>query len=127
MLAFARLQSRMEWTGAGRRVFLFGLYDQSAGESMDLLNIFALIVLVTLVVSIVAGALVVGWLPGRIASRRGHPQADAIAVCGWLGLLTLGILLPIAYIWAFLKSSPEAAAAKPASGPPTPPATESGE
>ena len=40
-------------------------------------------------------------LPGRIARQRNHPQADAIAVCGWCGAITLGILSPLAFIWAY--------------------------
>ncbi|MEK6248835.1 MAG: DUF3302 domain-containing protein [Planctomycetales bacterium] len=32
---------------------------------------------------------------------RNHPQADAISVCGWWGVLTMGLLLPLAYIWAY--------------------------
>jgi hypothetical protein len=71
---------------------------------MNLLDLFALIILLTLLVAIVGGALFLGWLPGRIARRRNNPQAEAIAVCGWMGLLTLGILLPLAYIWAFWNS-----------------------
>jgi hypothetical protein len=67
------------------------------------LDIFALVVIVLLVAVIVIGALLIGALPGRIARRRGHPQADAISVCGWLGLLTLGLLWPVAMIWAHLK------------------------
>ena len=70
---------------------------------MDVLSIFALVVLLVLLGTVVAGALVLGWLPGHLAVQRGHPQADAIRICGWLGLLTLGILLPVAFIWAFLK------------------------
>ncbi|MCP3440642.1 DUF3302 domain-containing protein [Bradyrhizobium sp. CCGUVB14] len=42
-----------------------------------------------------------GKLPGETASRRGHPQATAIAVCGWLGLL-FPPLWPVALIWAYL-------------------------
>jgi hypothetical protein len=44
-----------------------------------------------------------GELPGKIARNRNHPQADAIHVCGWLGLVTLGILWPIALIWSLIK------------------------
>jgi len=40
-------------------------------------------------------------LPGRIARDRQHPQADAISVCGWWGVITMGLLLPLAYIWAY--------------------------
>jgi len=71
---------------------------------MDLLDVFALIVLCVLVLSVVGGALVLGALPGKIAAQRGHPQAAAINVCGWLGLLTLGILWPIAFIWAYMQT-----------------------
>lgn len=39
-------------------------------------------------------------IPGHIARDRGHPQAQAITVCGYLGLL---FLLPwlVAIVWAF--------------------------
>lgn len=73
------------------------------GATNMLLDIFALIVLLTLLVTIVGGALVLGWLPGRLAAQRNHPQADAIRICGWLGLITAGLLLPIAYIWVFIR------------------------
>ena len=42
-----------------------------------------------------------GKLPGETAHARGHPQAAAITVCGWLGLLFLP-LWPIAMVWAYL-------------------------
>ncbi len=42
-----------------------------------------------------------GSLPGAIARSRGHPQADAINVCGWMGILTL-VLWPIAMVWAHI-------------------------
>ncbi|MBR0819896.1 DUF3302 domain-containing protein [Bradyrhizobium liaoningense] len=42
-----------------------------------------------------------GGLPGAIARARNHPQADAIAICGWMGILTL-VLWPLALIWAYL-------------------------
>src|SRR5262245_18061451 len=71
--------------------------------AMELLDIFALLVLLTLAATVVGAALVLGWLPGHLAAKRGHPQAAAIRICGWLGLITLGILLPIAFIWAFLR------------------------
>jgi hypothetical protein len=29
---------------------------------------------------------ILGALPGNIARSRAHPQADAINMCGWLGL-----------------------------------------
>jgi hypothetical protein len=39
--------------------------------------------------------------PGKIAQQRNHPQADAINVCGWWGAITMGILSPLAFIWAY--------------------------
>jgi hypothetical protein len=42
-----------------------------------------------------------GRLPGETAHTRGHPQASAITVCGWLGLLFLPFW-PIALVWAYL-------------------------
>ncbi len=48
-----------------------------------------------------------GGLPGDIARARNHPQAKAISICGWMGLITL-IMWPVAMVWAYLN---------PAAGP----------
>jgi hypothetical protein len=45
--------------------------------------------------------------PGKIARQRNHPQAEAIAVCGWWGVITFGLLLPVAWIWAYTKTAAE--------------------
>ena len=66
-----------------------------------LIDIFALVILIILAVAIVAAWILLGVMPGRIAKQRNHPQADAIVVCGWCGVLTMGLLLPVAYIWAY--------------------------
>ena len=65
------------------------------------MSYFALAVLLILAAAAVVIWVVLGYLPGRIARDRNHPQADAISVCGWWGLLTMGLLLPVAYIWAY--------------------------
>ena len=68
---------------------------------MDGLSIFALVILIILVAAAVA---LWGWLaiwPGRIARSRNHSRADSIAVCGYWGAITLGLLMPIAFIWAY--------------------------
>ena len=70
---------------------------------MDFLSLFALFVLVTIVSTGIGLALLLGYLPGRIARERDHPQAEAVNVCGWIGLLTAGVLLPVAYVWAYWK------------------------
>jgi hypothetical protein len=74
-------------------------------ESMTGLDYFTFVVLAMLIAAAVAIAFFLGSLPGKIASDRGHPQADAIRVAGWLGLLTLGLLFPFALIWAYTRPS----------------------
>ncbi len=42
-------------------------------------------------------------LPGQTATERGHPQAEAINVLGWIGLL-LGVApWLVALVWAHMK------------------------
>jgi hypothetical protein len=52
-------------------------------------------------------------LPGQKALDRNHPQADAINVLGWVGLLFGGIPWLIALVWAYTDpfASPSSAAA----------------
>jgi hypothetical protein len=68
---------------------------------MSFIDLFALIILIVLVAAAIAVWVILGMMPGRIARQRQHPQADAINICGWWGVITLGILLPVAYIWAY--------------------------
>jgi len=70
---------------------------------MSFLDVFALLILAILLVTVIAVVGVLGALPGRIARKREHPQADAIAVAGWMGLLFFGVLWPLALIWAYLR------------------------
>ncbi len=70
---------------------------------MIMLDWFALVILLILLGCFVGAFVALGMAPGKIARERKHPQADAISVCGWWGVLTLGILLPIAFIWAYSK------------------------
>lgn len=70
---------------------------------MSGLDLFALIVLLVIAASVLAAAIVLARLPGQIAKKRRHPQADAIGVAGWLGILGAGIFWPLALIWAFTK------------------------
>ena len=70
------------------------------------LNVFALVVLIVLVAAVLVIAALIGAAPGRIARERNHPQAEAINVCGWLGLVTLGVPWIVAMIWAYAKPLP---------------------
>src|SRR5262245_46703179 len=62
-----------------------------------------LTLVVLCVVPVLAAYIVyrLGKLPGDIARSRNHPQADAINICGWMGLITL-VLWPLALVWAYL-------------------------
>lgn len=65
------------------------------------LDVFALIVLAVMVSSGLGIWAMLGMFPGKIARERNHPQAEAISICGWCGAITMGILSPIAFIWAY--------------------------
>ena len=67
------------------------------------LILIALIVLIVLIAVVIAAWLMVAMMPGQIAKKRGHPQAEAINVMGWWGAITMGVLAPIAWVWAFTK------------------------
>jgi uncharacterized protein DUF3302 len=71
---------------------------------IEIFDIMAFIVFGVLLVAAVIVIVELGSLPGKIARDRGHPQAAAVNVAGWLGLATMGILWPLALIWAFWKS-----------------------
>jgi hypothetical protein len=65
-------------------------------------DIFAWIVLVILVISVVALSCIVGWLPGHIAKSRKHPWAEAVTVAGWVTLICGFALWPVVLIWAYV-------------------------
>lgn len=65
-------------------------------------DVFAWIVLVILAACLVAVFCIAGWLPGHIAKTRGHPQAVAVTVAGWVTLIFGFALWPVALIWAYV-------------------------
>lgn len=69
-----------------------------------ILDIFALIVIGVLISFVIWLVVKLGPLPGNIAKQRGHPQADAIQVLGWIGVITLGFAWPFALVWAYTRS-----------------------
>ena len=44
-----------------------------------------------------------GNMPGEIARKRNHPQAEAITALGWIGLITMGLSWFVAMVWAYYK------------------------
>ena len=67
------------------------------------LDVFTFVVMFVLLTALAILIKILGALPGNIARSRAHPQADAINVCGWLGIVTLGLLWPVALIWAYTR------------------------
>jgi hypothetical protein len=69
------------------------------------LEVLALVVLGVLVAAAIALVVVLGRMPGKIARGREHPQADAVGVLGWIGVVTLGLAWPVALVWAYTRPS----------------------
>ena len=69
---------------------------------MSALDIFAWIVLAVLLATAVATIVALGMMPGRIARKRGHPWADAVAVGSWATLVFCFVLWPLVLIWAYV-------------------------
>ena len=61
------------------------------------------LILVVLVVIAILVFLKLGALPGAKARERGHPQAEAINILGWFGLIMGGVPWVIALVWAFTR------------------------
>ena len=71
---------------------------------MTAVDYFAWFVFIVILVSLVGVFVALAQLPGQTARARNHPQADAINVAGWLGLLlTLGVVWALALVWAYTK------------------------
>ena len=78
---------------------------------MTFLDIFSLIVLTAILLTVLAVIVFLGMLPGKVATQRNHPQVDAVRMAGWIGILAGGILWPLAFIWAFYRSPADSTAA----------------
>jgi hypothetical protein len=91
---------------------------------IDILDILALVVIFVLLAVAVVIVIEMGFLPGAIARKRGHPQAAAVNAASWLGLATLGLLWPLALVWAFYKPSAPAAGDRGMPPAPDPGSTE---
>ena len=67
-----------------------------------MIDVFAWIVLVVLLGSVIAMVFIAGSLPGYVAKSRGHPWAQAVTVAGWVTLICGFALWPVALIWAYV-------------------------
>ena len=75
------------------------LFSAITFDGFDYLAFLVFAVLVGVAVVVI---IFVGGLPGKVARRRNHPHANAITAAGWISLITLGALWPIAFVWAFV-------------------------
>jgi uncharacterized BrkB/YihY/UPF0761 family membrane protein len=69
---------------------------------MSLIDLFAWIVLVVLIATLIAIFVALGMLPGHIARQRKHPWAQAVAVGGWATLICGFVFWPLVLIWAYV-------------------------
>ncbi|WEK51649.1 MAG: DUF3302 domain-containing protein [Candidatus Kaistia colombiensis] len=69
---------------------------------MSFMDIFAWIVLLVVIATLVAVIVTLGVMPGRIARRRGHPWAQAVAVGSWASLVFGFVFWPLVLIWAYV-------------------------
>jgi prepilin signal peptidase PulO-like enzyme (type II secretory pathway) len=69
---------------------------------MSAIDIFAWIVLLVLVATVVAIFVALGMMPGRIARRRGHPWAEAVTAGSWATLIFGFVFWPLVLIWAYV-------------------------
>ena len=67
------------------------------------LDIFALFVIALLIGVVIWLVVLLGNMPGEIARKRNHPQAEAISALGWIGIITLGMGWFVAIVWAYYK------------------------
>jgi len=66
------------------------------------MKIVCLGLIVFCVLVIVIGIIKVHELPGDIAKRKNHPQAEAIRICSLLGLIIFPFWM-FALIWAYVR------------------------
>ena len=74
------------------------------------LDIFALLVIALLIGVVIWLVVLLGNMPGDIARKRNHPQAEAITALGWIGILTLGMSWFVGIVWAYYKPGSKDAA-----------------
>lgn len=69
---------------------------------MAFIDVFSWIVLLVVIALVVAVFVALGMMPGRIARRRGHPWAEAVAVGSWATLICGFVFWPLVLIWAYV-------------------------
>lgn len=68
------------------------------------IDYFAWIVFIVILLAVIVVFVALAQLPGKMAAANGHPQADAINMASWLGIIfTGGIVWILAMIWSRMK------------------------
>jgi len=67
-----------------------------------MIDIFAWIVLLVLIATMVGIFVALGMMPGHIARKRNHPWAEAVTVGGWATLICGFVFWPLVLIWAYV-------------------------
>jgi hypothetical protein len=77
---------------------------------MSVIDLFAWIVLIVVIATLVAVFVALGMMPGHIARKRGHPWAQAVTVGGWATLIFGLVFWPLVLVWAYVDfpAKPEA-------------------
>ena len=71
------------------------------GFKLDIWDYLTFLTLMLVVVAVVATWIWLAGLPGRIAIARRHPEAEAVKLLGYAGLLPTVYPWMQAFIWAF--------------------------
>jgi uncharacterized membrane protein YidH (DUF202 family) len=66
------------------------------------MKFISLFLILFAIIVIILGIIKVHTLPGVIAKQRNHPQAEAIEITAYLGLLVFPLWMA-ALIWAYIK------------------------
>lgn len=67
------------------------------------MTVVGFVILVLLVLLVLWVYVKLAATPGQIATERGHPQAEAINILGWIGLLCGGVPWVAALVWAYTR------------------------
>lgn len=70
------------------------------GIELGLWDYLTFVALIIFAIAAVVVLVVVAGLPGKIAISRNHPDAEAVKMMGWAGLLAVVPWIQ-AFIWAF--------------------------
>jgi hypothetical protein len=71
-----------------------------------MIDLFAWVVLISMIASMLVIFVWLGLWPGRVAHQRQHPYQDAIRTGSWVFLLLGGVIWPFMLVWAYATPAP---------------------